>query len=100
MANPPAATPTWQSFFRFNTTCLLYDVAPNLRDMIGPDKSVDTCMQVINYNPTVPLMIISPFNKVQILFGMKKVGGDLFSVPSYVLLSPHGTSCTPSRSIW
>jgi hypothetical protein len=56
---------------------------------------VADCTAAIDANPIVPLMIISPLNKVQVLFGLKKVGGDLLSDQSYVLLSPYGALCAP-----
>jgi hypothetical protein len=41
-------------------------------------------------------MVLSPLNKIHILFGLKKVEGDIFSPEkSSVFLSPHGDSCTP-----
>jgi hypothetical protein len=41
--------------------------------MTGMAKTVPECVEAIDRNPTVPLMVISPFGKVQVLFGMKKI---------------------------
>jgi hypothetical protein len=95
--NTPAAASTWTSFFASNAKCLLYNEAGvGLQEMTASGKSVDDCLSAIDGNPTVPLMVLSPLNKVHILFGLKTIGNDIFSPEkSYVFLSPHGASCTP-----
>jgi hypothetical protein len=97
MSNAPAAASTWKSFFVSNTKCLLYNEAgDSLQQMTASGKSVDDCLSAIDSNPTVPLMVLPPLNKVHILFGLKTVGSDIFSPgKSYLFLSPHGALCTP-----
>ncbi len=48
------------------------------------------CKSAIEANQTVPFMVLSSLNKVHVVFGMKKTGGELVSTEerAYVFLSP------------
>jgi hypothetical protein len=86
---------TWKSFFTSNAQCLLYNEAGNaLRDLTRTNKTVGDCKSAIEANQTVPFMVLSSLNKVHVVFGMKKTGGELVSTEetAYVFLSPQGSS--------